>query len=164
MTAVMSTNCKRALFLDRDGVFNINHGYHHSKGDFDSIDVLFELVRAVCSLGYPVAIVTNQTGIGRAHYLDSQFHDFTALMRERLEHHDASFGRGVLLAVLPKAGVCEYRRQEGTCKPGTGMILFSLGTQPATFWPGSRPGGASYCRPVLPRRQQGFARCRCDLL
>ena len=34
-----------ALFLDRDGVININHGYVHSVDKFHFIDGIFELVR-----------------------------------------------------------------------------------------------------------------------
>jgi D-glycero-D-manno-heptose 1,7-bisphosphate phosphatase len=101
---VMPTNCQRAPILDRDGVFNINHGYQHLKGDFDFIDVFFELVRAVCSLGYPVAIITNQAGIGRTHYSEPQFHDFTAFVRERLEHHDASIEEVYYSPYCPKQG------------------------------------------------------------
>ena len=34
-----------ALFLDRDGVINIDHGYVHQVENFDFIPGIFELVR-----------------------------------------------------------------------------------------------------------------------
>ena len=36
---------KSALFLDRDGVINHDHGYVHVKEKFDFIDGIFDLVK-----------------------------------------------------------------------------------------------------------------------
>lgn len=117
------TTGQRALFLDRDGVINVNHGYVHSKDNFDFIDGIFDLVRTARSLGYRVAIVTNQAGIGRGYYSEEQFHELTAWMCERFEHYDAPIDKVYYSPYHPTAGIGEYRQHEDTRKPGAGMIL-----------------------------------------
>jgi len=54
---------KRALFLDRDGVINVNTGYVNRVIDFHFVDGIFELCRAYRALGYKIIVVTNQAGI-----------------------------------------------------------------------------------------------------
>src|SRR5690606_25131903 len=64
---------KRALFLDRDGVINVDHGYVHRKEHFEFIDGIFELVAEAVARNFLVIIVTNQAGIGRGYYTEEQF-------------------------------------------------------------------------------------------
>ena len=73
-----SNNTNKALFLDRDGVINVNHGYVSKKEDFDFIDGIFELARKAKKAGYIIIIVTNQSGIARKYYSEQ---DFYALSR-----------------------------------------------------------------------------------
>ena len=63
----------KALFLDRDGVINVNHGYVYKISDFDFIPGIFELCRKARRLGYEIVIVTNQSGIARRYYSQEQF-------------------------------------------------------------------------------------------
>ncbi len=58
-----------ALFLDRDGVINVDHAYVHHPKDFQFIEGVFELVAAANKAGYLVVVVTNQAGIGRGYYM-----------------------------------------------------------------------------------------------
>lgn len=59
------------LFLDRDGVINIDHGYIHSPDKSDFIDGIFDLLKAADIRGYLVVVVTNQTRIGRGIYREA---------------------------------------------------------------------------------------------
>ena len=68
---------RKALFLDRDGVININHGYVSKKEDFDFIDGIFELCRKARKKGYAIIIVTNQSGIARGYYSEDEFKRLT---------------------------------------------------------------------------------------
>ena len=84
----------RALFLDRDGVININHGYVHSIENFDFIDGIFDLVRTAHANNLKIVVITNQAGIGRGFYSEQQFHQLTYWMCKEF------MIQGVLLASL----------------------------------------------------------------
>ena len=55
----------RALFLDRDGVVNVEVGYLHRAEDVRFVDGIFSLCRGAMRLGYRLVVVTNQAGIAR---------------------------------------------------------------------------------------------------
>ncbi len=56
-----------ALFLDRDGVINVDHGYVHRPEEFEFVEGIFDVVVAAKRAGYIVIVVTNQAGIGRGY-------------------------------------------------------------------------------------------------
>ena len=73
-----------ALFLDRDGVINVDHGYVHRIEDFEFIPGIFDLVRcATGDLRWPVVVVSNQSGIGRGKFDEAAYQALTRWMCER---------------------------------------------------------------------------------
>jgi len=72
----------KALFLDRDGTINIDSGYVHSREDFIFIDGVFDFCRKAQDKGYLIIIVTNQSGISRGYYTESDYHALTTWMIE----------------------------------------------------------------------------------
>ena len=85
MVAVTEEIMTKALFLDRDGVINVDHGYVHTIEDFDFVDGIFELTRNAVSKGYVIVVITNQSGIGRGYYSEKQFMDLSAWMCEQFQ-------------------------------------------------------------------------------
>jgi|BioPla2DNA2_1021312.scaffolds.fasta_scaffold04995_4 D-glycero-D-manno-heptose 1,7-bisphosphate phosphatase len=67
----------KALFLDRDGVINIDHGHVYKIEEFAFIEGIFELTKRYQNLGYKIIIITNQAGIAKGYY---QREDFLTLM------------------------------------------------------------------------------------
>lgn len=63
----------KALFLDRDGVVNVDKHYLYRREDFEFVAGLFDLCRAAISAGYCLIIVTNQSGIARGLFTEAQF-------------------------------------------------------------------------------------------
>lgn len=113
----------RALFLDRDGVINVDHGYVINREDFHFIDGIFELVRYAKSLGYLVVVITNQAGIGRGYYTEEEFHQLMDWVVERFAKNEGTIDKVYFCPDHPVDGIGHYRRYSPMRKPGPGMIL-----------------------------------------
>ncbi len=112
-----------ALFLDRDGVININHGYVHKRDQFDFIDEIFDLVKEARRRGYKVVVITNQAGIGRGYHTENDFHLLTDWMLNEFSSAGAPIDRVYFSPFHPTAGVGEYLKDDFSRKPHPGMIL-----------------------------------------
>jgi D-glycero-D-manno-heptose 1,7-bisphosphate phosphatase len=112
-----------ALFLDRDGVINVDHGYVHTQENFQFIEGVFDLVAAANRTGYLVVVVTNQAGIGRGYYSEEQFHALTHWMRARFAEHGGQIDGVYYCPCHPEHGIGEYRRESEFRKPAPGMLL-----------------------------------------
>lgn len=114
---------RKALFLDRDGVINVNHGYVHTVAKTDWVEGIFELCKAARQAGFVLVVVTNQAGIARGNYSEEEFLAYTRWM------HAEFAARGTPLAATyycphHPQGVLEQYRAECACrKPGPAMIL-----------------------------------------
>ena len=74
---------RKAAFLDRDGVINIDHAYVHKIEEFDWVPGVLEAARALSEAGYLLVVVTNQSGIGRGYYDEAAFTRLTDWMKAR---------------------------------------------------------------------------------
>lgn len=112
----MSVN--RALFLDRDGVINVEKHYLHRKEDFEFIDGIFELCRKYQSLGYKIIVVTNQSGIARGYYGEAEFKELTGWMIKAFKEQGVVIDAVYHCPHHPDiSGACRCR------KPEAGMLL-----------------------------------------
>ncbi len=59
---------KKALFLDRDGVINVDYGHVHTIEEFKITDFIFDLCRQYQCREYLIFVITNQAGIGKGLY------------------------------------------------------------------------------------------------
>jgi len=69
----------KAVFLDRDGVINIDHGYLYKIEELEWMPGAKEALAYLTRQGYLIFVVTNQSGIARGYYTvqDMQkMHDF----------------------------------------------------------------------------------------
>lgn len=114
---------KRALFLDRDGVINVDHGYVCKSEQIVFVEGIFELVRVANDAGYLVIIVTNQAGIGRGYYCEADFHNLMDWMKARFADHGATIDAVYFSPYHPEHGLGIYRKQSSCRKPSPGMLL-----------------------------------------
>lgn len=112
-----------ALFLDRDGVINVDHGYVHMPENFQFIEGIFDLVALANRAGYLVVVVTNQAGIGRGYYSEAQFHELTRWMMCRFAEHGGKIDGVYFCPYHPEHGIGRYRRKSEFRKPAPGMLL-----------------------------------------
>ncbi len=106
----------KAIFMDRDGVVNVDHGYVCMPREFEFIAGAVEGMRELSRRGYALVIVTNQSGIGRGLFSESDFLSLNRWMTGRLEDAGVSIDEVRYCPHLPDAG-CSCR------KPEPGMIL-----------------------------------------
>lgn len=80
---------KPALFLDRDGVINVNRAgrYCNRVEDFEFVDGIFDICQAYRDLGYMIVVVTNQAGILHGHLTHADLATIHEHMTERFMVH-----------------------------------------------------------------------------
>ena len=114
---------RRALFLDRDGVINVDHGYVHRPDQFTFIEGIFDLCRQARDQGYLIVVVTNQAGIGRGYYSEQAFHELTAWMKQRFSDEGIAIAGVYFCPHHAEHGIGEYKRACERRKPNPGMLL-----------------------------------------
>lgn len=102
------------LFVDRDGTLVEQVHYLADPERVRLIDGAAEAVAAMRAAGWRVAIVTNQSGIGRRHY---DWRDFAAVQAEMLDRFAAAGAGFDLVAACPFYPAHPWR------KPEPGMLL-----------------------------------------
>ncbi|WP_313801732.1 HAD family hydrolase [Cytobacillus sp.] len=113
----------KALFLDRDGVINLEKSYVHKIEDFEFIDGIFELTKYFQDKCYLIIVITNQAGIGRGYYTEEDFHKLNDWMIDQFKQ------RGILITEVyycpfhPTHGIGKYKKDSFDRKPNPGMIL-----------------------------------------
>lgn len=109
---------KPALFLDRDGVINVEKDYLHKIEDFEFIDGIIDLCRHFQDLGFLIIVVTNQSGIARKYYTESDFNKLTEWMLEQFRKKNINISNVYHCPHHPDIdGLCSCR------KPEPGMLL-----------------------------------------
>ncbi len=119
----MSGQKRRALFLDRDGVINVEKNYVHRIEDFEFLPGIFELCATARALGFALVVITNQAGIGRGYYTEADFQRLTDWMLGEFRARGIAIERVYHCPYHPTAGVGEYRCDSFDRKPNPGMIL-----------------------------------------
>lgn len=114
---------RSALFLDRDGVINIDHAYVSKKENFEFVEGIFELCRRAKQQGFLICVVTNQAGIGRGYYTEKDFLSLTDWMCGVFSNEGAAVDKVFFCPTHPEHGVGEYKVDSLFRKPGPGMIL-----------------------------------------
>ena len=112
-----------ALFLDRDGVINIDYGHVHTIQDFHFVDGIFDLARLAHQYGYRILVITNQSGIARGLYTEKQFNELTEWMCDQFSIRGAIISKVYFSPYHPTAGFGNLRRDHISRKPNPGMIL-----------------------------------------
>lgn len=119
----MKPKASPCLFLDRDGVVNLDKGYVHKVEDFEFMPGIFEISRAAKANGQLVVLVTNQSGIGRGFYTEQQFWDLMTWVESRFLEEGITIDGVYHCPHTPKDSssfsddVCDCR------KPKPGLIL-----------------------------------------
>jgi D-glycero-D-manno-heptose 1,7-bisphosphate phosphatase len=112
-----------ALFLDRDGVINVDHGYVCTPDRTEFIDGIFDLVQLANQRNHRVVVVTNQAGIARGYYSEDEFRRYMEWMSGVFEEHQARLDAIYYCPHHPATGQTGCLRACTCRKPAPGMIL-----------------------------------------
>jgi D-glycero-D-manno-heptose 1,7-bisphosphate phosphatase len=114
---------RRALFLDRDGVINIDTGHAHLIEQIQFVPGIFDLVKFAVRLGYLVVVVTNQAGIAKGFYSEAQFQELTDWMKEQFSINGSEIADVLFCPHHENAVVDRYKVVCACRKPNPGMLL-----------------------------------------
>ena len=104
-----------AVFLDRDGTIAEEVGYLNHASRFRMFPSVAGAVQRLNEAGYPVVVVTNQSGIGRGYFPESLVHEVNQLMTQQLSKSGAKID-AIYYCPHTSADNCNCR------KPRTGML------------------------------------------
>ena len=113
----------KALFLDRDGVINIDHGYVYQKEDFEFVDGIFDLCRLAIAKGYQIFVITNQAGIASGYYSIEDFNQLTTWMVNEFAKQGIKITQVYYCPHHPNRGDNQYVQICQCRKPAPGMII-----------------------------------------
>lgn len=103
---------RSVVFLDRDGTINVDSGYIARPGEVVLLEGAAAAIARLNAAGVPVVVVTNQSGIGRGRYTESDYEAVTVRLAELLAAKGAKLEASYHCPHTPDDG-CECR------KPGT---------------------------------------------
>ena len=116
---------KKAVFLDRDGTLNIDHGYVYKIDDFQFIEGSIDALKSLKEMGYLLVLVTNQSGIARGYFSEDQFLQLTEWMDWSLSDRGVDLD-GIYYCPHHPEGKGEYKEDCACRKPKSGMLLEAI--------------------------------------
>ena len=114
---------RKALFLDRDGVINVDRGYVNKPEDTEWMPSIFDLCAQAKMDDYLLVVVTNQAGIARGYYSTKKFLAYTRWMHEQFSSKGIPLIATYYCPHHPIAGLGDLRVVCDCRKPAPGMIL-----------------------------------------
>jgi len=106
----------KTIFLDRDGIINEDLGYVCQKEKFIFTDGIFSITKKFLANGFEIIIITNQSGIGRGYYTESEFIDLNEWMLNKFNDCGVR---------IKDVFYCPHKPDDncGCRKPSPGMFL-----------------------------------------
>ncbi len=135
LESVPSRLRRPAVFLDRDGVLNLDHGYVHAPHQVEWVRGAKKGVKLVNDAGYYLFVVTNQAGVAKGHYGEEAIGTLHRWMAEELAAFGASIDDWRYCPYHPEGIVAEYCLAHDWRKPAPGML-----TDLFAHWPIERQG------------------------
>ena len=103
------------VFVDRDGTLLADPGYLHRIEDYALLPGVIEGLQSLHAAGFPIAIVTNQSGIGRGMFSEQDFWQLQEYLLADLRAHGVSVEASFFCPHRPDAR-CACR------KPAPGLL------------------------------------------
>jgi D-glycero-D-manno-heptose 1,7-bisphosphate phosphatase len=112
-----------AVFFDRDGTINADKGYTYRPAELIFLPGATAAVKRVNDLGWYAFLVTNQSGVARGLFAETDVQAFHAHMQERLRAAGAHFDDIRYCPHHSDGRIAAYAHACDCRKPKPGMIL-----------------------------------------
>ncbi len=113
----------KALLLDRDGTICQEINYLDKIQDFEFIEGVIDTCRCFQDAGYLLIVVTNQAGIARGYYTETDFHLLNNWMVGQFKNAGVNLTKVYYSPYHPVHGIGPYKRDSFCRKPKPGMIF-----------------------------------------
>jgi D-glycero-D-manno-heptose 1,7-bisphosphate phosphatase len=111
------------VFLDRDGVINVDHGYVSSWDQFEFLPGVPAALWQLQSAGYVLVVVSNQSGIGRGLYSEADLAELNRrVYRYLLDECGVEIAQFYHCPHHPTEALLKWRQPCHCRKPAPGMI------------------------------------------
>ena len=111
------------VFLDRDGVLNVDVDYLYRIEDFRWIEGAPQALAYLNKLGYRLVVVTNQSGIARGYYTVADMEKLHRHMQQELQAYGAKIEKFYYCPHHKEGKVAEFTCDCSCRKPKPGMLL-----------------------------------------
>lgn len=112
---------KKIIFLDRDGVINVDRKYVYKIEDFEFERNAVSGLKLLAKKGFEFIIVTNQSGIGRGYYSENDYIKFNNHVVAELKKNDINILKSYFSPFHPE-GIGKYKKASHCRKPEPGML------------------------------------------
>ncbi|MBE6105758.1 MAG: D-glycero-beta-D-manno-heptose 1,7-bisphosphate 7-phosphatase [Anaerovibrio lipolyticus] len=113
----------KAVFFDRDGTLNEEVHYLHKIEDFKWIEGAIDAIKYCNDNGYLAIVITNQSGVARGYYPESDIMKLYDWMNDDLAKHGAHLDGIYYCPHHPTGKVREYAIDCDCRKPKPGMLF-----------------------------------------
>lgn len=117
--AEIDLSVKKALFLDRDGIINVDYGHVYKIEDFVFTNDIFDICKDYQDKGYMIFVITNQAGIGKGLYTENDFIRLNDYMLSEFKNHGINIQDVYYCPHSPEDG-CDCR------KPNPGLFIRAI--------------------------------------
>ncbi len=117
---------KKAIFLDRDGTINVEKDYLHKIEDFEFETGALEALKIFQELGYIVVVVTNQSGIARGYYTETDLKKLNDYMSIKVKEYGGNIVECYYCPHHSEKGLEQYKIKCNCRKPEAGMLIDAI--------------------------------------
>jgi len=123
LISVSNKSTTKAVFLDRDGTLNIDHGYVYRTDDLELTQKAIEALGLLRDAGFKLIVVTNQSGVARGMFTESDVTRFHDELSRILAGSDVVIEGFYYCPHLPDGTIPEYACTCNCRKPGSELFL-----------------------------------------
>jgi len=113
---------QKAFFLDRDGTLNVDYNFVHTIEKWEWCSNAIEALKIIQECGYRIIVVTNQSGIARERYTESQVQELHRWVDRQLADKSIHIDAWYMAPHHPEFDLSPHSWSPADRKPGTGMF------------------------------------------